>query len=53
MAIDIATVQKFSGTLSEKADVVTRDSVNYEASIKRWSAAAEKPAVSLSGYRYC
>ncbi|KAH6721914.1 hypothetical protein BKA61DRAFT_538650 [Leptodontidium sp. MPI-SDFR-AT-0119] len=44
MAIDIATVQKFSGTLSEKADVVTRDSVNYEASIKRWSAAAEKPA---------
>lgn len=47
MAVDIAAVQKFRGTLSDKADVVTRDSENYEASNKRWSAAAEKPAVSI------
>jgi len=46
MAIDIAAVQKFKGTLSEKADVVTKESENYEHSLKRWSAAAEKPAVS-------
>lgn len=50
MAIDIATVQKFKGTLSAKADVVTRESENYGACHKRWSAAAEKPAVSVSEF---
>ncbi|KAH7357066.1 hypothetical protein BKA65DRAFT_392334 [Rhexocercosporidium sp. MPI-PUGE-AT-0058] len=44
MSIDLVAVQKFKETLSEKADVVTRDSEQYEASIKRWSASAEKPA---------
>ncbi|KAL2073592.1 hypothetical protein VTL71DRAFT_10918 [Oculimacula yallundae] len=44
MAIDLVAVHNFKGTLSDNADVVTRESDNYEASIKRWSAAAEKPA---------
>ncbi len=47
MTVDIAAVQKLKGTLSPLADVVTRESENYEASIKRWSASAEKPAVRL------
>ncbi|EKD12739.1 putative FAD linked oxidase domain protein [Drepanopeziza brunnea f. sp. 'multigermtubi' MB_m1] len=44
MAIDFAAVEEFRGTLSAGADIVTRESPGYEASIKRWSAAAEKPA---------
>ncbi|PBP21637.1 putative FAD linked oxidase domain protein [Diplocarpon rosae] len=42
--IDTSAVHRFRETLSASADIVTRESERYEASLKRWSAAAEKPA---------
>ncbi|PBP20327.1 putative FAD linked oxidase domain protein [Diplocarpon rosae] len=42
--VDVTAVHNFRATLSASADIVTRESEKYEASLKRWSAAAEKPA---------
>ena len=47
MAIDKQEVEKLKANLSPSSEVLTPDSEGYAESIKRWSSAAEKPAVSL------
>ena len=52
MAIDKQEVEKLKANLSSSSEVLTPDSEGYEESIKRWSSAAEKPAVSHPFYPY-
>lgn len=47
MSVDITAVETFGKTLSAGAAIVTPTSPDYKASLKRWSAAAEKAAVRL------
>jgi hypothetical protein len=45
MAIDKKEVERLKASLSSSSEVLTPDSEGYAESIKRWSSAAEKPAV--------
>lgn len=45
MAIDKQEVEKFKASLSLSSEVLIPSSEGYAESIKRWSSAAEKPAV--------
>jgi hypothetical protein len=45
MAIDKQEVEKLKASLSPSSEVLTPDAEAYAESIKRWSTAAEKPAV--------
>jgi hypothetical protein len=45
MTIDKKEVEKLKASLSSSSEVLTPDSEGYAESIKRWSSAAEKPAV--------
>jgi len=47
MAIDKQEVERLKARLSPSSEVLTLDSEGYAESIKRWSSAAEKPAVSF------
>jgi hypothetical protein len=46
MAVDNQEVEKLKANLSTSSEVLTPDSDSYAESIKRWSSAAEKPAVN-------
>ena len=43
-----SALEQLKMSLSATAEVVTPNSENYAESIKRWSSAAEKPAVHLA-----
>ena len=45
MTVDKEEVEKLKASLSTSSEVLTPDSEGYAESIKRWSSAAEKPAV--------
>jgi hypothetical protein len=46
MTVDKQEVEKLKASLSTSSEVLTPDSEGYAESIKRWSSAAEKPAVT-------
>jgi hypothetical protein len=48
MAIDKQEIEKLKASLSPSSEVLTPDSEGYAESLKRWSSAAEKPAVGIS-----
>jgi hypothetical protein len=45
--IAAAAIEQLKASLSSSAEIVTSESENYAESIKRWSTAAEEPAVSF------
>jgi hypothetical protein len=45
--IAATAIEQLKASLSSSAEIVTPESENYAESIKRWSTAAEEPAVSL------
>lgn len=47
MAISKSAIDTLKAKLSAASEIVTPDSEKYADSIKRWSTAAEKPAVNL------
>jgi hypothetical protein len=48
MTIDEQEVEKLRASLSSSSEVLTPSSEAYSESLKRWSTAAEKPAVNPS-----
>jgi hypothetical protein len=51
MTVGKAEVEKLKASLSTSSEVLTPDSEGYAESIKRWSSAAEKPAVNFPSKR--
>lgn len=45
--IAATAIEQLRASLSSSAEIVTPGSENYAESIKRWSTAAEEPAVSF------
>lgn len=47
MAISAEAIDTLKSQLSASAEIVTPESEKYADSLKRWSTAAEKPAVNI------